>query len=371
MNKKPYSLLKRKLPSGRTVYYVRFRKDDGGYYTAKSSGQTTKSAAEAWAIEYLKTGQVVMKENLTLSMYAEDFFAWEGEYISALRRKGRQIGQRYAENKQGHLRNYILPALGAVKISRIDEDMIESFARDLLEDDGLAAATVNQILLTLKAVLKQAYRKKFIRTLPLVENVSGSRKERGIPTPEEVKAFFGGEWKDRRYYAINMLAATTGMRMGEIQALQRKALREDFVEVNASWAKGYGLKGTKTGRARYIPLPARTLSALSEVLEFSPYTEPEDFVFFGRYRTAPLDNHLIEESFNRRLKEIGIDEETRKARNLSFHSWRHYFNSILINARVPILKVQALTGHSTLKMTENYFHVDDLRDVLKVLEDVG
>lgn len=311
------------------------------------------------------------KENVTLEKFAEDFFAWEGEYISSLRRKGRQFGQRYAENKQGHLRNYILPAFGSLKISRIDQEQVERFARDLLEEDELAAATVNQILLTLKAVLKQAYRKQYIRGLPLIENVAGKRRERGIPTPEEVRAFFDGDWKDLRYYAINLLAATTGMRLGEIQGLQRKALRENFVEVSASWAKGYGLKGTKTGRSRYLPLPKRTRKALLEVLALTPYTEPEDFVFHGRYRTAPLDNHLIEESFNRRLKEIGIEEEARKARNLSFHSWRHYFNSVLVNGRVPILKVQALTGHSTLKMTENYFHLDDLKDVLKVLEDVG
>ena len=87
MKKKPYSLWKRKLKNGNFVYYVRFRLDDGSWSTAKSSGETTKTAAEAWAINYLKTGQVVLKENIPFLNFSKDFFSSESPYIkqSAIR----------------------------------------------------------------------------------------------------------------------------------------------------------------------------------------------------------------------------------------------------------------------------------------------
>ena len=42
-----------KLSSGRKSYYVRFRLDDSSWSAAKSSSLTTKTSAEAWAIDNL------------------------------------------------------------------------------------------------------------------------------------------------------------------------------------------------------------------------------------------------------------------------------------------------------------------------------
>lgn len=53
---KPYSLWNRRLDSGRFVYYVRFRLDTGGWSSAKSSGQSNKRAAIAWASQRLRAG---------------------------------------------------------------------------------------------------------------------------------------------------------------------------------------------------------------------------------------------------------------------------------------------------------------------------
>jgi integrase len=370
MRTKPYSLWKRILPSGRTIYYVRFRLEDGSWGTAKSSGQSTKTAAEAWAIAYLSRGTVVTRENVTFGTFAKDFFAWDGEYVSRLRLRGKQIGKSHAANQQSYLDNYLVPAFEIQRLSNIDGDAITEFALDLKER-GLAASTINHILLALKAILTTAYRKRYIQKVPEVDAVAGTRAERGILTPEEVVRFFALEWKDPRYLAINLIAATTGMRLGEILALQRRAVHEGYLEVSASWERGRGLKGTKTGRSRFVPVTTKTREGLKVVLETSPFTEPEDFVFVGRRRESPLDHKMAQRSFAAALEAIGIDQEARAGRGLTFHSWRHFFNSLLINGKVPILKVQTLTGHSTDKMTENYFHADDYGDVLEITGGIG
>ncbi|MDI9424744.1 MAG: tyrosine-type recombinase/integrase, partial [Spirochaetota bacterium] len=61
-------------------------------------------------------------------------------------------------------------------------------------------------------------------------------------------------------------------------------------------------------------------------------------------------------------------ERERVRRNLTFHSWRHLFNSILVNARIPAEKIRTITGHLTPEMTAHYFKLSadgygDIREV--------
>jgi len=104
--KKPYSLWKRRLESGRTVVGV-----------AKSSGQSTKTAAEAWAIKYLASGQVASRENVKFGDFAKDFFAWDGPYVSSILMRGRQFGRSHATNNQALVDNYLIPVFGNTRLS--------------------------------------------------------------------------------------------------------------------------------------------------------------------------------------------------------------------------------------------------------------
>lgn len=76
---KPFSLFKRlAVKSGKYIYYVRFRDP----YTDKrlpaiSTGQTSKAAAEAYAVEYLKKGTITSKANINFSQYAQDWWLWD------------------------------------------------------------------------------------------------------------------------------------------------------------------------------------------------------------------------------------------------------------------------------------------------------
>jgi integrase len=71
------------------------------------------------------------------------------------------------------------------------------------------------------------------------------------------------------------------------------------------------------------------------------------------------------------LATIGINEEKRKARAITFHSWRHFLNSV-IRGRVPDEKLRLMTGHQTEKMTENYTHLleEYYTEIWKVQKDV-
>jgi site-specific recombinase XerD len=61
-----------------------------------------------------------------------------------------------------------------------------------------------------------------------------------------------------------------------------------------------------------------------------------------------------------------------KERGLNVHAWRHFCNTELQRAGLTVQKVQAVTGHKSVGMTEHYTHFDpmDFGEVPKVQEEL-
>jgi integrase len=161
------------------------------------------------------------------------------------------------------------------------------------------------------------------------------------------------------------------MREGEIRALQIKNVHEDYIDVLTSWEQGYGIKGAKWGSERRVTIPSSVSKMLTAVIASSPYRESEDFVFYGETRDTPLHARAFVDGLYTALEVIGIDEEQRKSRCLTFHSWRHFLNSVA-RGRVPDEKVRLMTGHRTEQMTEHYTHLleEDYSAIRKMQDDV-
>jgi len=65
MAHKPFNLYKRPIKkSGKYIYYCMFYDEAGNRMTAQSTGQTSKAAAETWAIDQLKKGLITTNENI-------------------------------------------------------------------------------------------------------------------------------------------------------------------------------------------------------------------------------------------------------------------------------------------------------------------
>jgi integrase len=159
-------------------------------------------------------------------------------------------------------------------------------------------------------------------------------------------------------------------------------VHENYIEIAGSWERDQGLKSTKTGKKRVVPIPVRVYENIQAVIACLSYREPEDFVFCGDRRAVPITQHTVWTHFIEALEKIGIKKtfddkgvlirDMREERRLVFHSWRHTFNSLLLSRNVSPDRVRSLTGHSSEKMTEHYTHFtpDDFKDVLKIQEDL-
>jgi integrase len=226
-------------------------------------------------------------------------------------------------------------------------------------------------------MLNEAVRLEYLQKNPAVGigKLKEHKRKRSIFTFKEVKSLFSNSavdavWGgDRRHFTLNLLAASTGMRLGECLALQRQHVHERYVNIVQNWDKKYGFKEPKWGSARQIPIPERTSCELRSLICFSPYQEPWHFVFTEN-GTSPFSHSTALRTLYRAIENIGISHDQRIERNLCFHSWRHFFNSIM-RGKIHDAKLRQLTGHRTQAMTETYTHfsVDDFRDVLSIQEE--
>jgi len=141
------------------------------------------------------------------------------------------------------------------------------------------------------------------------------------------------------------------MRLGEILALKYEMVKPYFVTVAYSWSDTDQLKCPKTGKTREIPISEnlyRLLHGLNNGREGS------DFIF--SYGSKPISHKSVYKQYYRALESIGINRLQRKEKNITFHSYRHLFNTMLLESGLMPETIRLLTGHSA-GMTARYSHV--------------
>jgi integrase len=216
----------------------------------------------------------------------------------------------------------------------------------------------------------EAVRRKLITANPCehVKRLKNDSRIVEILSADEVKKLFpkdalpiwGGKEID---FAVNRLASLTGMRIGEVLGLRGEYVHEGYIRVCGQYGS-YGYKShTKTKENRNIPIIPEMEAILRRLMEKTGH----GFVFSKDGGVTAVNQEEIRKEFCRALKRIGLTDEEIKKRGLTPHSWRHFVNTELQLQGLTIAQVQAVTGHSTDRMTERYSHIDarQISDITK------
>ncbi len=371
----PFTLYKRTLKSGKKVYYAKFLQMNGKYTAGRSTGKANRKAAEIEAWKYISTGRISEKQNIKLKEFSKDFFSWNGDWALYKRSAGMRLSEDHCKRNQSLTSCHVENRIGDLYLTDIDTVVVKNL-RNQLYSEGYAGSTINKVLGCLKAILESAEEKRLLRYMPRFERAALNQEERGILTQEEVSELFSLEWTDKRVYAGNLISAATGFRLSEVLGIKRNNIKPGYLEIKGSWStrtRTYksGLKnGSKT---KAVPIPQSIQTVITELLEESPYKHPDAYLLFcPGYPEKPIEHIKLTKGFAEMLTklDIPITEELRKSRNISFHSHRHFFNSLLVESRIPLQKIQKLTGHLSPEMTQRYYHTDDLSDVEMVTGEI-
>jgi integrase len=245
-----------------------------------------------------------------------------------------------------------------MRLDAITEDAIDAWLTGFI-DKKLSCNYANNNFKILSVMLGHAVKQKIIVSNPckLVEKLKTEEKDIEILTAEEVNKLFPKKWEtvwdNYLGYVASKLAACTGMRFGEILGLRSEYVFEGYVHVCAQWNIRTGYGDVKTHKPRNITIPKEIEKDLRKLIK----QNGEGFIFVRKAGdTKPVYREYIYEGFFKALERIGIGETERDRRGLTFHSWRHFFNTGLLAEDIPDAKVMALTGHVTKGMKRRYTH---------------
>ena len=223
------------------------------------------------------------REDITLSTYAAGFWKPDAPFAVDRAAHGRAVSNGYLDVAESYTRVHLLPTWGAWKLRDLTAKRLDAWVINLHRRGELAPATINKLIQALRTILERAVEDDWISENPAerVRTIRAQRPSRSILTPSEVLTLLAGPepWDDYRHYAINVLAAATGLRMGEVRALLVDNVKPDHIEVRRSWEEGYGPRQPKAESARDIPIAAKVYGILSRVIR---ETTPISLLFYGQ-----------------------------------------------------------------------------------------
>jgi len=352
--------------------------DDKGEYVYKNFYGTSKSDAENKRNEYLREVESglnpdLSSQSLTMAM---NTWLWNIEKYSGNKSSS-------FERYEGIYRNYIRDAgIGLLKISDIKKLAIQKCYNDL-KDSGKSYSQLKNLHKLLNKFFGYAETEGYVIKNPCKGLKLPKDDEDDLDEEDTVVETFDNDEiitlvdsiGSKKLKYIVMFALLTGLRQGEILALDRKdIINKATAKVNKTLrsSKIYGEDGknhyelkitkpkTKASK-REVPLPVtlkpelkrlENLVAEEKLRLGEAYTE--NSLLFPSETGTFMDAKNLQRSWKRALDNANIPYR-------KFHALRHTYATRLFENGTSILTVSRLLGHSSIKTTEIYTHV--LKDI--------
>lgn len=350
----PVWFAKYRLPDGRQV-----QKRIGPAFTGRgrpTAGTFTKRTAQAWLDGVLaqvrrhelpgmvRTGATVADAVAEWLRYVEHDRGIKATTLTDYRHTGRRIVEQ----------------LGDMRLEDVTTEDLERWRATLTASNR----TVAKYLVILHGIFRRAMKVWGLPSNPAA-NVERPRyrvsDDLEAYSPEEVWALVraAGSAQDAAMY---LTAAFTGLRMGELLALQWRDIdyAGETLRVRRSYNVHGGVGTPKSGKVRSVPMVSDVAQHLARLSDREFFTGPEDLVFaneLGGFQDASS----IRIRYRGALDRAGL-------RHLRFHDLRHTFGTLAVR-RAEVPAVQAWMGHSDIQTTMRYVHHRDHGDEARLLEE--
>lgn len=264
---------------------------------------------------------------------------------------------------------HIAPALGPILLQKLAPSQLNAMYADLLASGrrdgkgGLSARTVRHIHTTVHTALAEAMRwGRVMRNVAELASPprSSANKEPATWAADELRAFLE-HVHDDRLYAVYHLAATTGLRRGEVLGLRWRDLDLDGGRLSVSqtvisvdYRVLLSTPKTRAGR-RSVALDLETVRTLrdhrrrqlEERLALGGYAEDHDLVFCA-LDGQPLHPGNLSKRFDKLVARGGLPR-------IRFHDLRHTHATLALRAGVHPKVVSERLGHADIAITLNTY----------------
>jgi integrase len=390
-----YTIFKQKRKKEGFVYCVRYYVN-GKVLPTKFSLKTTDyeiavKRAISWKDSFLANYGVQKRRGNAFYNLLSGYYAENSKYLLESLKTRRQLSTKLIKGYNSFINTYFIPFLkqeGITKVENLKPDKILKFGGWLRETKNLTAKTINdRINGAIKQSLDFLYLKERIQYNPFNEGINtnikaikGEVKRRQIypvnrlfdvlfepclwvlcKTRSEIDKQLESQIK-RKKYLLCLIAATTGLRAGEIFMLKKSSIEKIggiyFLNIDNSRLDNSGVK-TKNAYRR-VPLHHFVYSAINQYIEKMNITG--DYLFFSGKRKTQNGTIFIE-AYKQCGIHCGYTEEQIKENNVDFHSFRHFYRTILSQGGVSKELVAYFMGHAK--------NMNDMEDRYNNIEEIG
>lgn len=321
-------------------------------------GETRAEAAQKLrdALHDVGKGIPLVDERQTVKQYLSGWY-------ESMRPQVRQSTYR----RYGDYVNHLIPALGKHSLAKLAPQHLQAFYTKKLAE-GLSPTTVHAIHSMLHRALEDALQMGLINrnVSEMLKPPRRANREMMPLSVLEVRQFLNVV-ADDRFYALYVLALSTGMREGELLGLRWQdvdlARRTLQIRMNVAETdnKRFILAETKTAYSRRtVALTQAAVDALAAHWQKQQadkagmgdlWTEL-GLVFPNGYGTIMIPHNITKRSFKKYLVKAGLSREVR------FHDLRHTAATLLLASGVNVKVVSEMLGHSSVSITLSiYAHV--------------
>lgn len=326
--------------SGNKTFYYRYTKDSKTVLHKLGNADTT-TADEARRLA-LKMKKAIATDTLE-SMFVkksrvptlQEFY--DQHYIPHVK-----LHSSTWDKNQSTFTIHILPALGKYHMDEITIPQVSRVHREMILKKKLANGTANKVLTFLRHAYNLAMDLKItgISENPAakVKHFEEQHKERYLSKHEAKRLMKAvNESKNIHLKFIVRFLLLTGARRSEV-------LRAEWSHID--YIRGiWTIPITKNKRIRKIPMSPELHELIAEIPKMhNKWLFPAQN-FDGHYKD-------VNRAWYKARDRAGLQD-------LRMHDLRHSFASQLVNSGQSLYVVQKLLGHSDLKMTQRYAHLDD------------
>lgn len=252
------------------------------------------------------------------------------------------------------LRYHCAPHFAQHELASIEVSDIEDFVIALERGKGLAPKTIKRIIGSLSAYLGfcvERSRDTGMVNMPKMFRFRRKRERKRVIeylTPDDLDRLFKVV-DEEPYKLMLLLAARTGMRIGELLGLKWCNVDLDTPQIHVrcviarDGGKEYEKDCPKNGEERSIPISQSTADALRQTLRLG------DHVFISR-RTKKRPTYMgVYKALAKYNKRAGIKKH-------GWHLHRHTWATHAVAVTPQINDVRVMIGHKDLKQLLHYAH---------------
>jgi integrase len=332
-------------------WWVDFRFDDARY--RKRSPDNSRAGARAYETllrQKLAKGDDIIKSNEAKKDIVFADFAWEWfeTYVKSNNKESEIRGKKYI------LKSSLIPFFGKKTIDGISNFMIEKFKAEKIQA-GIGNKTINNHLTVFSQCLRSAEEWDLLKTRPRIKRLKVAQQKFDFLSREESAQLLNGA--KGIWYEMVLLALKTGLRFGEIRAL-------DWSDIN--WNRG-SLTVQRSINRGTISSPKnhkiRHISLVNELINLLGNRKKNYGWVFSNGSGGIIRRDMMRRELHKLCDSVSL-------RRIGWHILRHTFASQLAMAGASLKAVQELLGHSSIQTTMRYAHLSPsiLDDTIKLLE---